>query len=291
MTASELALILESPDTITLSQVYELENIIYEFPFFQAARAAHLRVLYTQSSYRYNRALKITASQVGNRTALFNYITSKIFKEARISAIENRPATLKQTSFQEAIPKGFTDYVTEDAFTAKKGNSFDFQRVKDEKPETPTMGSFNFQPKTSQEIEKSLDIGKPIDFKKEDTHSFSQWLELTRNKPLEREPNKNQTLYPLKDNLDSNKTQKFDLIDKFLENEPKFEAKKEFLSEIDLTENQGKNQSFMTETLAKVYLEQKKYEQAIDAYKILSKKHPEKAFFYAQQILNIQKLI
>ena len=70
MTPQELSSVLKDPNSITLSQVYELENIIYEFPFFQVARAVHLKVLYTQGSYRYNKALKITASHIGNRSVL-----------------------------------------------------------------------------------------------------------------------------------------------------------------------------------------------------------------------------
>ena len=46
----------------------------------------------------------------------------------------------------------------------------------------------------------------------------------------------------------------------------------------------------MTETLAKVYLEQKKYENAIQAFKILSLKYPEKGGFFADQIKKIKKL-
>ena len=46
----------------------------------------------------------------------------------------------------------------------------------------------------------------------------------------------------------------------------------------------------MTETLAKVYLEQNKYENAIKAYKILSLKYPEKSGFFADQIKRIRTL-
>ena len=44
----------------------------------------------------------------------------------------------------------------------------------------------------------------------------------------------------------------------------------------------------MTETLAKVYLEQKKFSSAIKAYDILSLKYPEKSGFFADQIKKIK---
>ena len=46
----------------------------------------------------------------------------------------------------------------------------------------------------------------------------------------------------------------------------------------------------MTETLAKVYLEQKKYKKAIQAFKILSLKYPEKSGFFADQIRKVKNL-
>jgi len=46
----------------------------------------------------------------------------------------------------------------------------------------------------------------------------------------------------------------------------------------------------MTETLAKVYLEQKKYRKAIQAFKILSLKYPEKSGFFADQIRAVKML-
>jgi hypothetical protein len=50
------------------------------------------------------------------------------------------------------------------------------------------------------------------------------------------------------------------------------------------------NDSLMTETLAHVYVEQKKYEKAITAFTILSLKYPEKSSFFALQIEAIKKL-
>ena len=46
----------------------------------------------------------------------------------------------------------------------------------------------------------------------------------------------------------------------------------------------------MTETLAKVYLEQKKYKKAIQAYKILSLKYPEKSGFFADRIKAVERI-
>ena len=47
---------------------------------------------------------------------------------------------------------------------------------------------------------------------------------------------------------------------------------------------------FMTETLAKLYLEQKNYDKAIQSYKILILKFPEKNSYFANQIKKINSL-
>jgi hypothetical protein len=46
----------------------------------------------------------------------------------------------------------------------------------------------------------------------------------------------------------------------------------------------------MTETLARVYLEQKNYKKAIQSYKILSLKYPEKSSFFADRIKEVEKI-
>lgn len=46
-----------------------------------------------------------------------------------------------------------------------------------------------------------------------------------------------------------------------------------------------------TETLAKIYLQQKKYEQAVEIFKSLMVRNPEKSIYFADQIRFLEKLI
>ena len=48
-------------------------------------------------------------------------------------------------------------------------------------------------------------------------------------------------------------------------------------------------EDYMTETLAKVYVKQEKYKEAMTAYKILSLKYPEKISLFANQIKDLKK--
>ena len=84
---------------------------------------------------------------------------------------------------------------------------------------------------------------------------------------------------------------KFELIDQFIENNPKIIPKEKNTPVIPIEDSVkiDKNE-LMTETLAKVYLEQKKFKKAIQAYKILSLKYPEKSSSFADRIKIVEKI-
>ena len=122
---------------------------------------------------------------------------------------------------------------------------------------------------------KALNV-KKIEFKNSEPHSFNEWMQLIQQKPIIRE---------------ENKPTKIDLIDKFITSKPKIKPVDKAAQNLDISnESSSSNDSLMTETLAKVYLDQKKYESAIKAYRILSLKYPEKSSFFANRIKGIKIL-
>ncbi len=83
---------------------------------------------------------------------------------------------------------------------------------------------------------------------------------------------------------------KIELFDTFLAKSPKIESPKKDYNRVDLSsESWASNSELMTETLAKVFIKQKKYRKAIKAYEILRLKYPEKNGFFADQIEEIKK--
>ena len=289
MTATDLSLILKQPNHITLSQVYELENIIHEYPYFQVVKAIYLKILYAQESYRYNKELKITAAHIGNRTLLFDFITSTGFKDKKnVLKKEEMP----KAYVDEAIPSEFTTYVSGDVFEKKE-----FYPV----THTVEQSQISKEDISSSERQQkeALHMGKPIDFQPNDKQSFATWLQVTRYKPIDRRTTKMATTIDLPF-VDKNifeegdvRAKKFDLIDKFLEANPKIEVNKDYddtSSNIEIVEKKDIGRQFMTETLAKVYLEQGKYTEAIQAYQILMLKNPAKSAYFAEQISIIRKL-
>ena len=127
-----------------------------------------------------------------------------------------------------------------------------------------------------QTPEKELKIGKPLEFTEKETHSFSEWLALTKIKKIDRTKGKEENL-----------------IDKFVETEPRISKpkKEEFFSPVQSAkESLIENDEIVTETLARVYLEQAHYDKAIAAYEKLSLKFPQKSSFFASQIKLIYDL-
>ena len=86
---------------------------------------------------------------------------------------------------------------------------------------------------------------------------------------------------------------KIEIIDSFLEKNPKIPKSKEKGNADDFLnlalDNKFNKSELMTETLAKIYVKQQKFKEALYAYRILSLKYPEKSSLFANQIKKLQK--
>jgi hypothetical protein len=191
-----------------------------------------------------------------------------------------RTLYLKELKSQDSF-KYNHELKTTAAYTSDRSVLFNYivsfnnkhQELTEKNTETTSGGVLN-------KVEDNLEIGKPLPFSSTENHSFNQWLQLSPKKVIirGREKPTQQT------------TRKEDLIDKFIQNSPKIgPLEKGIKFTVPVSKNKY-DVALMTETLAKVYLEQKKYENAMQAYKILSLKYPEKSGFFADQIKRIQIL-
>ena len=310
MNTSNYTYLLAKPQKITAEDLASLDLVIKKYPYFQSARALQLKGLKNQDSFLYNDALRLTAAHTTDRDILFEYITSEKFIQNEISqtilqhdtSVEEIKVVAENISEQLDLEK---DSQLQ-AELKKAENILNPQLFQRKIASAPTLIEENetILAGEEQSPKEILQPDKPLEFTEKDTHSFSEWLKLTKAKPIER------TLQIINKNVDFTETsakeevlaqeekeRKFDLIDKFIQDRPKITPsetenkwlKKDF--ENLAPSLQQAPDSLMTETLAKVYLQQKNYKKAIQAYKILILKNPEKSGFFADQIRAIQKLI
>lgn len=84
---------------------------------------------------------------------------------------------------------------------------------------------------------------------------------------------------------------KYALLDAFLERNPKI-VPSDKIKEIDIDAASSiEDNNLITETMAQLYMSQKQFKKAIEAYKSLILKFPEKSSFFAIQIQEAQRLI
>lgn len=162
MNISDLTYLLNKPETINEKQTIALENVVLQFPYFQAARALHLKGLYNQDSFRYNYELKKTAAYTTDRTILFEFITSDNFRaiqQKKIDEIQKSLLDIKVHHIEEVIVLSEIEII-------------------------PTPEETKITEPTSEE---KLEIGKPLLFTPSERHSFQEWLQLTKFSPIERE--------------------------------------------------------------------------------------------------------
>lgn len=317
MNQKALIEILQNPQSLTAENTSALLAITEEFPYFQSARALYLKGLKNKESFKYNQELKTTAAYTSDRSILFDFITSEEFLQNEISQfIKQNTANLKDISVDVediSVNKNVNiddilNKQIEDTTGVLDPDLFE-QKIKKEKlayfdPE-PIEDKLSTDIQVNEQADKNtienqespvavLQIGKPLQFNKTETHSFNEWLKLTRFKPIERtdlaEKQTKETHF-LADDPQSNRDKKFNLIDKFITKNPRLNPQDYTSNNTNLAEDQMiQPESLMTETLARIYVEQKNYKKAIQSYNILILKYPEKSGFFADQIKAIKKI-
>ncbi len=293
MNVTDYTYLINNPDSVGEKQTVTLGNVLDEFPYFQSARALRLKGLYNENSFRYNYALKVTAAHTTDRTVLFDFITSDNFVAIHHALYDKKALELLDIIVVDS------EIIGEPKKMEPKSNTLEQSILTSIKEASPIVTAVieNQVPKSPEEkeikiVEEKLDIGKPLDFSKNEKHSFQEWLQISRTQPIKRETNQDQpTNEPILLPIDEDKKKKAKLIDKFIETSPKIpQVKHGVVPIVNLEVNKEDNSSLMTETLARVYLEQKKYQKAIQAYEILILKYPEKSSFFANRISDIKIL-
>ena len=146
--------------------------------------------------------------------------------------------------------------------------------VQEENISTTEEAANSDKPEPKAEIEKVSEVVKPTSNSNVTSFisTWKSWLKIDRSEII----------------TPSEQDKKAAIIDKFIENNPKISPIKEDVDFI-VKEKSNDISHLMTETLAQLYVEQKLYTKAIQAYKILQEKHPEKTEEFEERIEEIKK--
>ncbi|MBC3757953.1 hypothetical protein H7U19_06030 [Hyunsoonleella sp. SJ7] len=306
MNSHDFTYLLQNPKEVNLQKTEALRSILEDYPYFQSAKALYLKGLKHQESSDYNQALKTTAAYTTDRSILFDFITSDSFVQNEISKAIKKNVTYlndievvaddisvnKSTTIDDALKqqiKETSGVLDPELFQPKdpsEKRTVPFKLDESEKIEDVT-GNTKTQEASAEDI---LNLGKPLQFDRRESHSFNEWLKLTRYKPIKRDESQ-KISEPPKTEQSREKTKKSELIDRFIAENPKITPSKSPSIKGNLAKAQMiQPETLMTETLARIYVEQKNYKKAIQSYKILSLKYPEKSSFFANQIRAVEQL-
>ena len=271
--------IIQHFDPMSVEQRKALEKITYQYPYFQPAYAHYLKTLKAQDQFNYNLILRKTAVLTPDRAHLEKWLqeesTSVIPSTAAPAPVDIAVKPTKASQSTKASPPS-TNTPEEETPAPKAAQPVKISPPK--KIESPK--------KKHQKTPVASPSVPPVEPKQQATPPapplampFEQWVVYSNKGKVS----------PVEQPLATE--DKFSRIDQFLANNPKIPPVRKDQPKIDLAAHNAFNKDeLMTETLAKVYVDQKKYKKARYAYKILSLKYPEKNSFFADQIKRIKQL-
>lgn len=276
----EFISLIDQPLQVNENHVNQLSSLLVDYPYFLTARLLKIKGLQNIDSIGYEDFLRTSAAYTPDREVLYHLLfkeklqdnidaSEDIKKKTTASKTEGISPSLSETKEKTQENEHISDLeqqILEEAVTASLAYELD--------PElTPDLEKSEIKEKKSDENIKEV---KTLDTSQKT--SFSSWLKQLENKPF--------TIKEEKPSPNIN-----DLIDRFIQTEPRISnTKKEFFSPENIAKmSLVEDPDFVTETLAKIYAKQGHLNKAINAFKKLSLKYPEKSTYFAAQIKNLEE--
>lgn len=250
---------IEHPELLGTESLYELKRLLERYPYFQTARILYLKNLFLLHDPSFQEELRKGALFVADLSVLFYAIEGEHFVIRQHTEKSGELVAGAEDRTLDLIDRFLSDTsgATTDSLLPLPAEAVDYTSVLAE--EFPAEG-VEAVPLKGQElidnfIEKaSKEEGKGEISLMEDT-SFGEAL------PLKEEEEKS------------------------LEKEGEPEEAEGEQSEPEDEEN------YFTETLAKIYVKQQRYDKALEIIKKLNLKYPKKNTYFADQIRFLEKLI
>jgi hypothetical protein len=297
----------------TIGEVYELIDI---FPYFQSAHLLLLKGLKNTADVKFENQLKNSAIYIADREVLYWQLKTKPFSEAEpvVEYVDVSDAKIRNISSSDEVTGDTQQTVIEYAKNSEQMISEiekdSGETRTDEQQEDSIEGQgHSILISAGANEEESAGVMLLLD---EDTSPYEEkifymdpgfsvpdkgdLLELDLDENVEDGSDEGtfNTEQSEKGTTDSKKNLQSELIDKFIIANPRIEPVKERthleIEDISKPFINGEG-GFVTETLAKIYINQGYYSKAIDIYEKLSLKFPEKSSYFASQIEKVKEYI
>ena len=272
MTKEQFYKLLERPDLMDENTLPMLEKLIEEFPYFQAARYLYLRNLHAIQDITYAKALKSFSAVSSRRKALFQFIKSDTIADYPLETIINQQD--KEFQKTEVIEAVLRDDEIQPAEVLE-----DFLKDDEIQPEAPKSPKFSGRARrkllylVTEQRNYGLDYLEQL-YSSGNSDYLAKFLSEESHIPTTQENE--------------------DLISRFIRDYPRMLNQTDQPSSskpIEKAASSGdENSGLMTETLARIYMNQHLYDKAIQAYEKLSLNYPEKSIYFALQIKKIIEL-
>lgn len=269
MNTARLLNLTRHPELLDRETLYELRNSLSRYPYFTAARILYLHNLYLLHEPSFNKELKRAALQVNDRSRLF-----QIIEGHKYAPVPNTP--VPNATNAPVIRPASTDRETN---PAEKSRTLDLiNQFLSQQPEKETLVPFDLTVDyTTYLLEES---------EKQPQDSPTQTLidsylrpSFPKEEEEEEEEKREETAPPPE-------APRLPAEEPALSSSPEIpekEAPKEATGSLD--------ESFFTETLAKIYIKQGRYDKALEIIKNIYLKNPKKSAYFADQIRFLEKLI
>ena len=253
---------LKNPELLDSSAIEELFELVDRHPTFQAARLLLLRGLYQLQDERFGPTLRQTALMVPDRARLFDLIEGSKFR------LQPEPRS-RQLQEAEASDSDRTQSLI-DTFLSG---------LPDERsPKRPHVAdaTTDYMSYLLQQEDASLSAEEPLALSSDDAEAAS---EAEVEYSLDEEPEDIPVQTPGK---------KFG---QFSARRSTGDAIDEWPIDEDKDAQNAPSEAYFTETLARIYIKQGKYDKAIEIIRRLSLNYPKKSRYFADQIRFLGKLI
>lgn len=308
MNRGEFIELLENPEGGNPTTIRDLDELIGIFPYFHGAHMLLLKVLKENADIRFEKRLKQGAIFVADRELLYYYLMEKPEQIDVAPAPTSAPTIASAetltapapplTAGEEVVPE--TAVSPEKAAAAPTGTVE--EKVDDEGAVTIAVGAGGMdidEPLLLSGDIESIDID---DIRVESGEGLLILDESPEMEELETAPESAEIFEIIEHDgpavpgaEDSSPLSDDELIERFIANNPRISPIGEAHEErepTDISQPFTENtEGLVSETLAKIYIKQKYYYRALDIYKKLSLKYPEKNSYFAGQIQTIKDLI